>query len=80
MEEESSRLIVKHIPKYLNEARLVKVFEPFGDVTDCVIRRNKKKVSREFGFIGYKTHEEAKAALEKLNNTYIDTCKISVEN
>jgi multiple RNA-binding domain-containing protein 1 len=35
--------------------------------------------SRRFGFIGYKTDKDAKAALAHFNNTFIDTSKIIVE-
>ncbi|CDS05564.1 hypothetical protein LRAMOSA08092 [Lichtheimia ramosa] len=36
-------------------------------------------VSRRFGFIGYRTAEEAQAALDYFNNTYINTSRIVVE-
>jgi multiple RNA-binding domain-containing protein 1 len=35
--------------------------------------------SRLFGFIGFRTEKEAKAAMNFFNNTFIDTSKISVE-
>ncbi|GJJ68797.1 multiple RNA-binding domain-containing protein 1 [Entomortierella parvispora] len=35
--------------------------------------------SRRFGFIGYKTDKDAKAAIAHFNNTFIDTSKIIVE-
>lgn len=35
--------------------------------------------SRRFGFLGFKTAEEAKKVVEFFNNTYMDTSKISVE-
>jgi RNA recognition motif-containing protein len=35
--------------------------------------------SRLFGFVGYRTEKEAKAAMNFFNNTFIDTSKISIE-
>ena len=36
-------------------------------------------MTRHIGFVGFKTEEEAKAALEFFNNTYLDTSKLQVE-
>lgn len=35
-------------------------------------------VSRQIGFIGFKNEDEAKAAVDFFNNTYLDTSKLSV--
>jgi len=35
--------------------------------------------SRQFGFIGYRTSEEAAAALKYFQNTFFDTSKITIE-
>ena len=35
-------------------------------------------ISRQIGFIGFKTEEEATAAVDFFNNTYLDTSKLSV--
>ena len=35
--------------------------------------------SRKFGFVGFKTEQEAAAARKYFNNTFIDTSKIMVD-
>jgi len=39
----------------------------------------KGHISRKFGFVGFKTTDEASKALKHFNNTFIDTSKICVE-
>jgi len=73
-----SRLIVKGLPKHLTEERLRTHFEQKGRVTDAKIMRRGDK-SRLFGFVGFRSEEEAKAAKAYFNNTYIDTSKVEVE-
>lgn len=36
-------------------------------------------MSRQMGFVGFKSESDAAAALKYYNNTYIDAMKISVE-
>eukprot|EP00002_Diphylleia_rotans_P037967 TRINITY_DN8561_c0_g1_i1.p1 TRINITY_DN8561_c0_g1~~TRINITY_DN8561_c0_g1_i1.p1 ORF type:complete len:683 (+),score=195.43 TRINITY_DN8561_c0_g1_i1:100-2148(+) len=74
-----SRLCIKNVPDYVNEARLKKHFETKGVVTDVKIIRNERGQSRKLAFIGFRSEKESKAALKYFNNTYIDTCKIVVE-
>ncbi|KAJ3195183.1 hypothetical protein HK101_000893 [Irineochytrium annulatum] len=73
-----SRLMVKNLPKHLTSQRLREHFSAKGEVTDCKIAKTKEGESRRFGFIGFKTEKEAKAALRYYNSTYIDTSKIEV--
>ena len=35
--------------------------------------------SRRFGFVGFKSEEDAKKALEYFNNTFIDTSKVEIQ-
>ena len=70
-----SRLIVKNLPKYYNEEKLKEHFGTKGAITDAKIMR-KGNLSRRFGFVGFKTEEEAIAARKYFNSTYIDTCKV----
>lgn len=71
--------MVSNLPKYYTEERLRKDFGVIGIVTDSRIIRLKDGTSRRFGFVGFKTDQEAKKALRYFNNTYVDTCKIRVE-
>lgn len=75
---ENSRLIVKNLPKKVTEAQLRQKFSEFGTLTDIKLV-NKQNTQRRFCFIGFKSGSEAKSALEYLNNTYFQTCKIQIE-
>ncbi|KXZ55529.1 hypothetical protein GPECTOR_2g1078 [Gonium pectorale] len=75
----SSRLCVKNIPKYVDEARLKEFFSAKGEVTDVKVLRTKDGRSRQLGFIGFKSVEEAAAAVRYYDRSYMDTMKLSVE-
>ncbi|KAG6824235.1 hypothetical protein H0H93_002332, partial [Arthromyces matolae] len=51
---------------------------PGGTLTDFKVALKKDGISRRFGFVGYKTEQEALAAKEWFDKTYIDSTKISV--
>jgi multiple RNA-binding domain-containing protein 1 len=55
MSEESTRLIVKNLPKHFTEERMKTWFAKNGEleVTDAKICRKGNK-SRQFGFLGFK--------------------------
>lgn len=72
-----SRIIVKNIPKHLNEQKFKKHFESIGTVTDSKIMFKDGK-SRLFGYIGFKENI-AQKAVDYFNGTFIDTSKIVVE-
>ncbi|KAF9432100.1 hypothetical protein BGZ76_011257, partial [Entomortierella beljakovae] len=74
-----SRLIIKNLPKHLSDERFREHFSSIGEVTDAKLMKSSFGNSRRFGFIGYKTEKDAKAALAHFNNTFIDTSKIIVE-
>ncbi|KAF8983930.1 hypothetical protein BGZ46_009167 [Entomortierella lignicola] len=74
-----SRLIIKNLPKHLTDERFREHFSSIGEVTDAKLMKSSFGNSRRFGFIGYKTDKDAKAALAHFNNTFIDTSKIIVE-
>jgi multiple RNA-binding domain-containing protein 1 len=75
----SSRIIVKNLPKHLTVDRFRQHFESKGLVTDAKIMHTKSGRSRLFGFVGYQSESDAKAAVEYFNDTFIDTSKIAVE-
>ena len=84
----STRLFVKNLPKHVTEDKLKAFFSQKGQVTDVKILKKKylefvyshnfSGVSRQIGFVGYKTEEEAKAAVSFFNNSYFNTSKLSV--
>ncbi|KAJ8906035.1 hypothetical protein NDN08_002535 [Rhodosorus marinus] len=74
-----SRLIVKGLPKHLTEERLKNHFSSAGEVTDARIRRTKDGRSRQFGFVGFRSSDEAKDAKRMFNNSFLDTNKLNIE-
>ncbi|KAM4648891.1 putative RNA-binding protein 19 isoform 1-T1 [Amazona ochrocephala] len=74
-----SRLIVKNLPNGMKEDRFQKLFAAFGTLTDCCLKFTKEGKFRKFGFIGYKSEEEARTALNHFNRSFIDTSRITVE-
>lgn len=74
-----TRLYVQNLPAYVDSGRLREHFATKGDVTDaCVIRTKDGLKSRRFGFVGYKSHDQAKQALAFFHQSFLDTCKLNV--
>ena len=76
----TSRLIVKNLPNKIKEKRIREVFSSKGgEITDIKLCFTKNGNFRKFGFVGFKNAEDALQAKEFLNNTFIDTSKIEVD-
>jgi multiple RNA-binding domain-containing protein 1 len=75
----NSRIIVKNLPKHLKHDRFKALFSSQGGTVTDVKLLLKDGVSRRIGFVGYKSDEEAAAAVKYFNKTYIDTSRIIVE-
>ncbi|XP_077290382.1 putative RNA-binding protein 19 [Arctopsyche grandis] len=74
-----SRLIVKNLPNQVTVDKLKNVFSQKGEITDVQLKYTKEGKFRNFGFVGFKTEEQAKAAQEHFNGTCIQTKRIVVE-
>lgn len=87
-----SRLIIKNLPPYLTPEALRKHFS--GQVvkntpstsslktftlTDAKIAYKPDGTSRRFGFVGFKTEEEAEEAKQWFDRSFIDSMRIGVE-
>lgn len=59
--------------------KLKNVFGQKGEITDVQLKYTKEGKFRNFGFVGFKTEEQAKAAQEHFNGTCIQTKRIVVE-
>lgn len=73
-----SRVCIKGLGPHTNEENLRVHFSSKGEITDCKIIKTKTGNSRKFGFIGYRTEQQAQEAVEYFNNTYVGTSKVSV--
>uniref|UniRef100_A0A9J7Y1M6 Probable RNA-binding protein 19 n=1 Tax=Cyprinus carpio carpio TaxID=630221 RepID=A0A9J7Y1M6_CYPCA len=74
-----SRLIVKNLPNGMKEDRFRKMFADFGTLTDCTLKFTKDGKFRKFGFVGFKTEEDAEKALKHFNKSFVDTSRVTVE-
>ncbi|XP_055002947.1 probable RNA-binding protein 19 [Sorex araneus] len=74
-----SRLIVKNLPDGMKEERFRQLFAAFGTLTDCSLKFTRDGKFRKFGFIGFKSEEEAAAALRHFHRTFIGTARVTVE-
>ncbi|KAI0199778.1 MRD1-like protein [Astrocystis sublimbata] len=71
---ESSRIFVRGLPPTISEADLRKHFSAKGNVSDI-----KCFPQRRIGYVGYKTPQEAAAAVKYFNRSFIRMSKINVE-
>ncbi|KAK3574803.1 hypothetical protein QTP86_018394 [Hemibagrus guttatus] len=74
-----SRLIVKNLPNGMKEERFRKMFAAFGTLTDCGLKFTKDGKFRKFGFVGFKSEEDANKALKHFNKSFVDTSRVTVE-
>ncbi|KAI0549587.1 pre-rRNA processing protein [Xylaria curta] len=71
---ESSRVFVRGLPPTISEAELRKHFSAKGHVSDI-----KCFPQRRIGYVGFKTPQEASAAVKYFNRSFIRMSKINVE-
>src|SRR5258708_5514256 len=89
-----SRLIIKNLPPYLTPEALRKHFSGQAaknaastsssppntfTLTDAKIAYKPDGTSRRFGFVGFKTENEAEEAKRWFDRSFIDSMRISVE-
>ena len=74
-----SRIIVKNMPPYVNEARLRDIFSQKGEVTDVKVCRTRSGKSRRFGFVGFASAKDARRARAFFHRSFLDTRQLSVD-
>ena len=78
-----SRLIVKNLPSYVTPERLKEHFTqkdgPGGTLTDVKVAQKSDGASRRFGFVGFKSEEEAQRAQKWFDRTFIGMTRINVQ-
>ncbi|RNA26777.1 putative RNA-binding 19 [Brachionus plicatilis] len=74
-----SRIIVKNLPKKISDEKFRTYFSKVGEITDAKLKFTKDGKFRQFGFVGFKSDDQAKQAIDYFNNTYIDASKLVVE-
>lgn len=64
----------------MKEARFRKMFADFGTLTDCALKFTKDGKFRKFGFVGFKTEEDAEKALKHFDKSFVDTSRVTVSD
>lgn len=62
----------------MKEDRFRSMFAAFGTVTDCSLKFTKDGKFRKFGFVGFKSEEDANRALQHFNKSFVDTSRVAV--
>jgi len=76
----SSKLFVGGLAWGTTDQALRDAFAPYGNITEAkVIQDRDTGRSRGFGFVTYSTGEEARAAMEALNDSELDGRTIRVD-
>jgi len=58
---------------------LREIFSEKGVITDVQLKYTKTGKFRHFAFVGFQNEEEAKAALDYFDNTFLHSLRIKVE-
>lgn len=64
----------------MKEDRFRKMFAAFGTLTDCGLKFTKDGKFRKFGFVGFKSEDDATKALKHFNKSFVDTSRITVSD
>jgi len=73
-----TNIYIKNIDESITDDQLRTAFEKFGKITSLVIQKDDEGKSKGFGFINYETHDEAKKAVDEMNDTELGGKKIYV--
>lgn len=77
--DEEKRLFIGNLPYSVDDRQLEEIFSKAGKVESAaVITQRETGRSKGFGFVEMATAEEAKAAIDQLNDNEVDGRKIVV--
>ncbi|XP_074656080.1 polyadenylate-binding protein 4-like isoform X1 [Tubulanus polymorphus] len=68
---EGVNLYVKNLDDGIDDERLRKEFQPYGNITSAKVMRDKEGVSKGFGFVCFSSPEEATEAITKMNGRIV---------
>lgn len=69
---EWTNVYAKNLPKNIMVKELNEMFGAFGDVVSAFVAQDENGNSRGFGFVSFKTHAAAQAAVEALNGKELE--------
>lgn len=75
-------VFVKNLPKEINSKSLQEIFSQFGKILSCIVSTGKDDngniISNGYGFVQFENPESAEAAINELNNKYLNQVQIQV--
>ena len=74
-----ANLVISNLPVEVDEAQLHETLKTFGNIRSCRIQRNRSGESNGIGYVSFSKTEDAKNALESLQNATIENNTITVE-
>ncbi|EGF83140.1 hypothetical protein BATDEDRAFT_34010 [Batrachochytrium dendrobatidis JAM81] len=81
IEEKRSKftnIYVKNIDASVDQKAFEEMFHPFGTTVSCVLMVDEEGNSKEFGFVNYENHEDARRAVEEMHEKEIGGKQIYV--
>ena len=74
-----SNLYIKNIPQEVDEQTLQAIFQPFGTIECCRVQRNPRNTTGlTFGFVKFRTVEQATSAIAGLNGATVANSVLEV--
>jgi len=65
-------LYVKNIHDGINDTKLRELFEQFGEITSAVVMQDNENRSKGFGFVCFKTPDQATKAVTEMNSKIVE--------
>lgn len=76
--QSKNNLYISHVPDALDEDDIREEFGKFGTVTSVKLQKSGPECNRQFGYVCFKTAEEAAKAYAEIGNTHVDYNKIHI--
>lgn len=73
-----TNVFVKNLDTEVTQDEFEALFKPFGDIVSAALSVDAEGVSKGFGFVNFATHESAKEAVDKLNDSEVKGKQIYV--
>lgn len=71
-----TNVFIKNLDEGVSEAELTSMFEKFGPLRNCVIMKDGASKSKGFGFVNFENFEDAKKAVDEMNDKEINGKKL----
>jgi len=76
--EEGRELYVDNLPASTNQDKFTAMFIRFGNLQKCVFRQHQTGTRTGYGFVTFETKDQARAAVDAVNQTFIDGHNVRV--